>query len=120
MADSKKITKLQVVEMMLAEEVIVSNEIFKDFLENEKALLEKKKSNKKPTKNQEENEVFKTTILEILSNAEKPMTIGELIKSNEDFAEFSTSKMTSLVKALKDNGSVVRTVEKGKALFSIA
>ena len=120
MENTKKITKLEVVTMMLADESIVANEVFKSYLENEKVLLEKKKGSKKPTKNQEENESFKAIITEVLASAEKPMTIGELIKSDERFANFSTSKMTSLVKALKDNGVVTRTVEKGKAYFALA
>ena len=115
----KKITKKMVVEMMLADEKIVANEVFKAYLENEKALLEKKRDNKKATKTQTENVGIKALILEVL--AEKSgVTITEIQSAREELKALSNQKISALVKQLKDNGEVVKTVEKGKSLFSLA
>ena len=119
MANSVKVTKLQVVERMLATESIVANAEFKAYLENEKALLEKKRDNKKATKTQTENVGIKALILEVL--AEKSgVTITEIQSAREELKALSNQKISALVKQLKDNGKVVKTVEKGKSLFSLA
>ena len=119
MANSVKVTKLQVVERMLATESIVANADFKAYLENEKALLEKKRDNKKATKTQTENVAVKALILEVL--AEKSgVTITEIQSAREELKTLSNQKISALVKQLKDNGKVVKTVEKGKSLFSLA
>lgn len=119
MANSVKVTKLQVVERMLATESIVANADFKAYLENEKALLEKKRDNKKATKTQTENVGIKALILEVL--AEKSgVTITEIQSAREELKALSNQKISALVKQLKDNGEVVKTVEKGKSLFSLA
>ena len=119
MANSVKVTKLQVVERMLATESIVANAEFKAYLENEKALLEKKRDNKKATKTQTENVAVKALILEVL--AEKSgVTITEIQSAREELKTLSNQKISALVKQLKDNGKVVKTVEKGKSLFSLA
>ena len=119
MANSVKVTKLQVVERMLATESIVANAEFKAYLENEKALLEKKRDNKKATKTQTENVGIKALILEVL--AEKSgVTITEIQSAREELRALSNQKISALVKQLKDNGEVVKTVEKGKSLFSLA
>ena len=119
MANSVKVTKLQVVERMLATESIVANAEFKAYLENEKALLEKKRDNKKATKTQTENVGIKALILEVL--AEKSgVTITEIQSAREELKALSNQKISALVKQLKDNGEVVKTVEKGKSLFSLA
>ena len=115
-----KMTKLQVVTMMLANAEISANEVFKAYLENEKALLEKKASNKKATKTQTENVGIKATILTVLEDFNKPMTITDIQGANEDLKALSNQKISALVKQLKDNGLVVKSVEKGKSLFSLA
>ena len=115
-----KMTKLQVVTMMLANAEISANEVFKAYLENEKALLEKKASNRKATKTQTENVGIKATILTVLEDFNKPMTITDIQGANEDLKALSNQKISALVKQLKDNGLVVKSVEKGKSLFSLA
>ena len=113
-------TKLQIVTMMLANAEISSNEVFKAYLENEKALLEKKASNRKATKIQTENVGIKATILTVLEDFNKPMTITDIQSANEDLKALSNQKISALVKQLKDNGLVVKSVVKGKSLFSLA
>lgn len=115
-----KMTKLQIVTMMLANAEISANEVFKAYLENEKALLEKKASNRKATKTQTENVSIKATILTVLEDFNKPMTITDIQSANEDLKALSNQKISALVKQLKDNGLVVKSVEKGKSLFSLA
>lgn len=114
----KKITKLEVVEMMLANEVIAQNEVFVAYLENEKALLEKKRDNKKATKTQTENENVKTLIVEAL--AQGSGTITDIQSRNTELKALSNQKISALVKQLKDTGIVTKSVEKGKSIFALA
>ena len=86
------------------------------FLEERKALHEKKNASRKPTKAQTENEVIKNKILETMVEG-KAYTIGEIQK----LVGLETNQKTSaLVRQLKDADLVIRTEEKGKAYFTKA
>lgn len=86
-----------------------------------KTQLEKK-SNKsgerKPTKTQLENEVFKACILENMES-DRLYTITELTKEIPFGVELSVNKVSALVRQLKDAEKVKRTVDKRKAYFSL-
>ena len=105
---------------MLANETIVANENFKAYLENELALLNKKAENKKPTKAQAENEAYKATVLEVLANEEKGLTVTEIMAKSETLKAFSNQKVTALVRSLKEEGKVEKVAEGKKALFKLA
>ena len=117
----KKITKREIVEMMLANEVIVANEVFKGYLENELELLKKKSENRKATKNQEENVGIKSAILEVL--AEKGgLRAGEVqmkLKAldEEKYGLISNQRVSSLLSQLVTSGEVARVEEKKVATF---
>ena len=90
-------------------------------LEKIKASFEKKSSNKKPTATQEKNVGYKAQIVEVLTEADKPMNIQEIQTAcGGDFADFNTSKMSALLTQLRDAGTVVRSYDKKKAYFAIA
>ena len=79
----------------------------------------KKNASRKPSKAQTENEGYKEEILDFL-NEGGSYTIGELIKAVPSLNEFSTSKVSALVRQLKEDNLVVRTEVKGKAYFAKA
>jgi hypothetical protein len=119
----KKITKKEIVTMMLANEVIAQNEMFKAYLENELELLKKKSENKKATKNQEENVGIKSAILEVLSQNDN-LRAGEVqIKlkelDEEKYGLISNQRVSSLLSQLVTDGKVERLEEKKVARFSI-
>ena len=79
--------------------------------------LDKKSANKKPTKTQEENEILKAEILNVMST--EGMTISDIQAKSEKLVGLSTSKMSALLRLLKNDGKVERTVDKKKAHFSL-
>jgi hypothetical protein len=90
----------------------------KEFVQHEMDLLAKKNSaEKKPTAQQKENEVIKTAILNGMEDG-RAYTIGEIIKEIPECAEFTTSKVSALIRQLKESGAVVRTEDKRKAYFT--
>ena len=117
----KKITKLDVVTMMLADEVIVANETYKKFLENEKELLEKKRDTRKMTETQKTNEAIKVAIVDILV---KPMTVSQIMKElaqvSDDYASLSNQKISALMKQLiEKDGLVSKFSEKRVTYFQL-
>ena len=112
----KKITKREVINAMLAEEAIVANEVYVNFLNHELELLDKKSSNRKPTKNQEANVTLKENIVNVLAEAEAPMTATEIAKA----VDVTVQKVSSMLTQLKDDNKVVKTFDKRKAFFSVA
>ena len=116
---ANKITKREVINAMLAEELVKANATYVAYLENELALLDKKAQNKKATKTQEENVGIKDTILEVLATIEKG-TITDIQKANATLSTLSNQKVSSLVRQLVEDKKVVRKEEGKKAYFSLA
>lgn len=88
------------------------------FCDHEIELLNKKNASasKKATKTQIANEGIKDSILDVLRNADAPMTataIGEALG-------LSVNKVSALLTQLKEDNSVTREVIKRKAYFTVA
>lgn len=116
---ANKITKREVINEMLANEVVSANSIWVAYLENELALIEKKAANKKSTKTQEENKGIKSVILDTLASIGSG-TITDIQNANSDLAELSNQKVSALVRQLIETGEVVKTTDKKKSIFSLA
>ena len=125
----KKLTKRNVIENLLKEEVVIANQTYVDYLTNELRILDNKKAaNSAKTKaNAEENAKLANTLIETLANVDKPMTITEILAIpeiaqirivGEDGNEkpLSTSKVSYI---LNNDERIVRTENKKKAYFSI-
>ena len=90
------------------------------FIDHELELLDKKASSKAMTKTQKENVGLKETIVNALEDIGEPISITDLIKRSADLADYSNQKISALVKQLVADGSVVRTEDGRKTLFSVA
>ena len=90
-----------------------------DFVKSRIAQIEKKSANKKPSKNQAENEVLKDTIVTILTELDNPVTASEILTDNRIPSGTSLPKITALLTALVKEQIVTRTVDKRKAFFSV-
>ena len=116
---ANKITKREVIGMMMKEEVVKANPTYVAYLENELALLNKKAQNKKATKTQEQNVSIKATILEVLATIGSG-TVTEIQNGNAELSALSNQKVSALVRQLVEAGKVVKTVDKKKSIFSLA
>ena len=116
---ANKITKREVIGMMMNEEVVKANPIYVAYLENELALLDKKAQNKKATKTQEQNVGIKATILKVLATIGSG-TVTDIQNGNEELSALSNQKVSALVRQLVESGEVVRTTDKKKSIFSLA
>ena len=89
------------------------------FVNHEIELLENKRSTTKPTKTQTENLAVKETIVSVLKEIGKPVTITEMQKFSADLAEYSCQKLSALLKQLVENDkTVTKVTEKKKTNFS--
>ena len=98
---------------------IENYEDFKAFIEREIELLNKKRSNSKPTKTQIENEKIKEKILIAFEKIDEPVTITELAKM-DGLTEYSNRKLSVLCHQLVDEHKVVNTKVKKVSYFKIA
>ena len=119
----KKITKKMVVEMMLADEKIVANEVFKAYLENELELLKKKSENKKATKNQEANVAIKTDMLEVMAHM-APSTATEIMNAvksidTEKYATLTNQRVSALLRQLIEDNKVIKSIDKKVSKFAL-
>ena len=116
---ANKITKREVIGMMMKEEVVKANPTYVAYLENELALLDKKAQNKKTTKTQEQNVGIKATILKVLTTIGSG-TVTDIQNGNEELSALSNQKVSALVRQLVESGEVVKTTDKKKSIFSLA
>ena len=116
---ANKITKREVIKMMMNEEVVKANSTYVAYLENELALLDKKAQNKKATKTQEQNNGIKATILKVLATIGSG-TVTDIQNGNEELSALSNQKVSALVRQLVESGEVVKTTDKKKSIFSLA
>ena len=119
----KKVTKRERFEMI--KEIVLNagleNEVeMVEFLDNEIALLNKKRASGAKTATQKENEVLVEKLYAALVEIGRPVTVSELQKENEDFGAMSNQKVSALMKKLTDAERVVKTPDKKKSYFSIA
>lgn len=98
---------------------IENYEDFKAFIEREIELLNKKRSNSKPTKTQIENEKIKEKILIAFEKIDEPVTITELAKM-DGLTEYSNQKLSVLCHQLVDEHKIVNTKVKKVSYFKIA
>lgn len=98
---------------------IENYEEFKAFIEREIELLNKKRSNSKPTKAQIENGKIKAKILEVLTDVNEVMTISELITA-DGLENYSNQKLSALCHQLVNEHKVVNTKVKKVSYFKIA
>lgn len=126
--ENKKVTKRMVYgEMVKIFEEIGRADLVK-FAENEITLLDKKANAKKSTK--KDNEEIKALVLDTLATLDNPITITDLLNipalseyrytdGKETNKVLTNSKISAVMRALKEEGKVIRTEEKRKAYFSI-
>ena len=116
MANTKKMTKREMFEMIKANHNLSADEIA--FIDHELELLAKKNSaEKKPTAVQVANEGIKADILDGMEIGKK-YTITDLMKEIPACAELSNQRVSALVRQLVTDGAVERMEEKRKAYFS--
>ena len=115
---ANKMTKKEIINAMLLEETIKANGTYVEYLNHELALLDRKTSNKKATKNQEQNENIKTVILKTLTTMSG--TVTEIQSASAELSKFSNQKISALLRQLCSNGEVVKTMDKKKAIFRLA
>lgn len=116
----KKMTKREVITMMLAEDVVKANEVYTNYLTHEIELLDKKSAQPRKSKVNAEIEKNRATILDILGDADAPMSLTEIKGKVAEWADYSPQKMSGMIRPLVDNGKVVKTMEKRVAKFSLA
>jgi Fic family protein len=110
----KKMTKVEMFNAI--KEVVAGNQEMVTFIEHEIELLQKKSTNRKPTKTQEENKSLKNEILSVLTD--EGMTVTEIQKKSEILGEVSNQKVSALLRQLVEVGAVEKTTEKKKSFFS--
>lgn len=119
----KKLTKKQKFAMLLEIPAVSEDTTLREFVEHEIELLDKKnavKGEKKPTEKQVQNANIGNAVVEFMA-PDTYYTVSDLLKKVPNLPEdMSLPRMTHIVTALVNEGKVVRTVDKRKALFSLA
>lgn len=116
---TEKMTKKQKYEFLKTIPAVAENDMLVELIDKEIEALEKKNSSaKKPTAQQNENEIIKIAILETMSaNPATLYTVTELIKAVSACNDLTNQRVSSLVNQLVGSGKVEKIVDKRKSYF---
>lgn len=113
---ANKVTKKMMFEALIAKYGLTAEE--EKFLRHEIELIEAKRTNKKPTKAQEENEKLKAEIVEIIGN--KALTVSAVWKSKDEWIlNYSNQKFSALMNAMVEEGRLKKVTDKRVSYFSV-
>ena len=116
---TKKITKRDRYNELLAIEAVKNNPDLVAFINNELNLLAKKNSaDKKQTATQLANEELKTAILAYMKPDEK-YTVTDFIKSVPECADKSNQKISAMMVQLISENKVQKIIEKRVSYFAL-
>lgn len=118
----KRLTKKDKFAMLMEIAEVKENEMLTDFIEHEIELLnrERKTGERKPTKNQIANMALAEKIYGIIAASDEPMTITEILKSDEELSELSNQKISSVVnRLLVKTERVVKSTDKNRTTFAV-
>ena len=92
-------------------------------LEKIKASIDKKNTNRTPSKktlaNRSENERLAQILVDFMRGRE-PMTIAQIVGEVAEFNGFTSSKVSSLMKIARENGyNIVKTIVKKSNLYQL-
>ena len=114
MENGKRVTKKEMYERILAH---TNDDLEKQFIESEIALLEKKNSaEKKPTKTQVENAGIKGAILDFMVEGTR-YTVTEIIKGCGECKDLSNQRVSAILRQMYNDGAINRVEDKRKTYF---
>lgn len=118
-SSTKKLTKRDHFNTLLAIPAVSDNPVLVDFINHELELLSKKNSaDKKPTATQQANSVLKEAIIDLLVDG-NPYTVSQIIKNVPECAELSNQKVSALMVQLVNEGQVEKVIEKRVSYFKL-
>lgn len=95
-----------------------TNDEIREKLSDMLIALENRKAVAKPTKNQMENETFKSEISNLLSDG-KARTVSEIIQEIFPDKELSNQRVSAILRLMIIANQVKKEYAKGKAMFSL-
>lgn len=117
MENGKRVTKKEMYERILAH---TNDDLEKQFIEGEIALLEKKNSvEKKPTKTQVENAGIKEAILDYMVEGTR-YTVTELIKGCDECNDLTNQKVSAILRQMVNENVIIKVEDKRKSYFELA
>jgi predicted HTH transcriptional regulator len=110
----KKLTKREKLEMLLKEETVQSNAMYKELIEKEIETLKNKAENRKPTEKQKENAELGKKAVEYLNKEYARMTVTQLQNALE---VSSNQKMSRIMSDEFKKGTVNKVSIKGVTYY---
>ena len=114
---TNKMTKKDMFNAIKAVEGVAMNEDMVAFIDHEIELLDKKSSNKKATKTQEENVGIKEEIKSVLTL--EGATVTEIQGKSDKLAGLSNQRISALLRQMIASGEVVKSTDKKKSYFAL-
>ena len=92
-----------------------------EFAKGRIAVLDKKTATKSKADKAkaEENDRLGGIVVEVLNGLGKPSTVSEIMAKNDELGALSNQKVSAILRGLRENGVVTKTIEKKKSYFAV-
>lgn len=112
----KKITYVEALDVVLADENIVLADNVREKLVALKGSLKRKADNKKETAKQKANALIVADLVEFIKA--NPKSTIKAIQSNKKFADLQNQKISALLSPLVKSGAIIKDYDKKTPMFS--
>lgn len=104
----KEMTKREMIGLLLEMNEVKANDVIVEKLNHELELLDKKSTRTPSKATIEANSKLTALVLEAFKSVTEPVTTSELMKVSSELKDYTSQKITSIIKNLVESGEVIK------------
>ena len=114
-----KVPKKEIFKRMLEEKDVQENALYKELLEHEIDLLERKSANRQASGKTAENEILAEQLYQLMLKSNAETTIAEILQTKEFGIDkgYNSPKIVALMKILSNQGKIEKRIVSRKTYY---
>ena len=117
--ETVKVSKKEIYKRMLEEKMIQENELYRELIEHEINLLERKNANRQVSGKTAENEILAEQLYQLMLKSNAETTIAEILQTKEFGIDkgYNSPKIVVLMKILSNQGKIEKRIVSRKTYY---
>ena len=117
--ETVKVSKKEIYKRMLEEKAVQENELYKELIEHEINLLERKNANRQVSGKTAENEILAEQLYQLMLKSNAETTIAEILQTKEFGIDkgYNSPKIVVLMKILSNQGKIEKRIVSRKTYY---
>lgn len=117
--ETVKVSKKEIFKRMLEEKAVQENELYRELIEHEINLLERKNANRQVSGKTAENEILAEQLYQLMLKSNAETTIAEILQTKEFGIDkgYNSPKIVVLMKILSNQGKIEKRIVSRKTYY---